>query len=167
MTRSAFDEPSRTATWLLAGGALVSVAAVGAALVSQHVFGMEPCPYCVLQRVIFLAIAIACILGLVMSNPGGRRIFAALGALLGVAGIVTALYQHFVAAASQSCNLTLADKIVGGMHLDSLLPDVFSARASCADAAVDLFGLPYEFWSLALFAALTVALVRVLRQPMG
>jgi disulfide bond formation protein DsbB len=31
---------------------------------------------------------------------------------------------------------------------------VFAPRASCADAAVDLLGLPYEFWSLGLFAVL-------------
>ncbi len=165
MTRSEFDEPGKTSTWLLIGGALTGVAAVGAALVSQHVFGMEPCPYCVLQRVIFLAIAIACGLGLIWSNASGRRIAAGLGLLLGVGGIVTALYQHFVAAASASCNLTLADRIVGGMRLDSLWPDVFSARANCADAAVDLFGIPYEFWSLALFIALAAAMIRVLRRP--
>ena len=38
-----------------------------------------------------------------------------------------------------------------------MLPDVFEARASCADAAVSLLGVPYEFWSAALFAAIGVA----------
>jgi hypothetical protein len=38
--------------------ALVALAAVGAALVSQHRFGMEPCPWCVLQRLIFVGIAV-------------------------------------------------------------------------------------------------------------
>lgn len=166
MRRSEFDEPSHVSTWLLAGGALVSVGAVAAALVSQHVFAMEPCPYCVLQRVIFLAVAIACLIALMLPNPGGRRTATGLGLLLAISGIVTAVYQHFVAAATASCNLTLADKIVGGMHLDSLLPDVFSARASCADAAVNLLGVPYDFWSLALFSALAVGLVRVMRRPM-
>ena len=44
--------------------AVACVAAVGAALVSQHVYGMEPCPWCVLQRVVFLAIALACVIRL-------------------------------------------------------------------------------------------------------
>jgi disulfide bond formation protein DsbB len=66
-----------------------------------------------------------------------------------------------VAAASSSCNLTLADKIVSGLMLDGLLPDVFSPRASCADAAVDLLGLPYEFWSLGLFILIGAAAIRV------
>jgi disulfide bond formation protein DsbB len=40
---------------------------------------------------------------------------------------------------------------MSGSGLDALLPDVFAPWASCKDAAVLLFGLPYEFWSLGLF----------------
>jgi disulfide bond formation protein DsbB len=154
---------------LLAGTALVCIAAVGAALVSQHVFDMQPCPWCVLQRVIFLAIALACGLGLLWHNRIGRMVTIGLALLLTVSGIAAALWQHFQAAASASCNLTLADKIVSGfLQLDSLLPDVFSPRANCADAAVNLLGVPYDFWSLALFVAidgvLTLALITTLRR---
>ena len=150
----------------LVGTALGCVAAVGAALISQHRFYMQPCPWCVLQRVIFLAIAIACVLGLVWRNRVGRRTSAALGLVLALCGIAAALWQHFKAAASASCNLTLADKIVSRwLELDQLLPNVFEPRASCADAAVSLLGVPYDFWSLALFAAMGVVLFTLLRQP--
>ena len=144
--------------------ALLSLAAVGAALVSQHVFDMQPCPWCVLQRVIFLGIAVACGIGLLWRGATGRAFSAGLAFVLALLGIAAALWQHFQAAASTSCNLTLADKIVSRwMHLDSMAPDVFEARASCADAAVNLLGVPYDFWSLGLFAVLTVALVRILQ----
>lgn len=136
---------------LLAGIAVLSVAAVGAALVSQHMFGMEPCPWCILQRVIFLAIALACLIGL-----AARRAAGAVVLLLALCGIAAALWQHFQAAASSSCAMTVADRIVGAMKLDSLWPDIFLARASCADAAVSLLGIPYDFWSLALFVVLAV-----------
>lgn len=148
-----------SARTLLVGVAVTGVAAVGAALVTQHVFGMEPCPWCVLQRVIFLAISLAALVALLLHRVAG----AVLGIALAASGVAAALWQHFVAAATNSCNMTLADKIVGGMKLDSLLPDVFSARASCADAAVKLLGVPYEFWSLALFVLIGAALVQVLR----
>ena len=151
-------------TRLVAVVGLASLGAVGAALVSQHVFGMQPCPWCVLQRVIFLAIAIACIAGLVWRSAAGRTVAASFAIVLAVSGVAAALWQHFQAAASASCNLTIADKIVSGwLGLDSLWPDVFSPRASCADAAVNLLGVPYEFWSLALFVLLALALVRALR----
>lgn len=148
----------------LAGTAVVCVAAVGAALVSQHLYDMQPCPWCVLQRVIFLAIAIACAIGLAWRGRAGLLVGTTLGMLLALGGIAAALWQHFQAAASASCNLTLADKIVSRwLQLDQLLPDVFEARASCADAAVNLLGVSYDFWSLGLFALATVALLTAQR----
>ena len=154
------------ATRPFAGVALAGVGAVAAALVSQYRFDIQPCPWCVLQRVIFLAIALACGLGLVWRSALGRRSSAGLGLLLALSGIAAALWQHFEAAASASCNLTLADKIVSRwLHLDTALPSVFEARASCADAAVNLLGVPYDLWSLALFVLIALAMLRVLRRP--
>jgi protein dithiol:quinone oxidoreductase len=144
---------------LLAGAALLSVAAVGVALVSQHVYGMEPCPWCILQRVIFLAIALVCLVGLV-----ARRLAGGLVVLLALCGMAAALWQHFKAAASSSCAMTVADQIVSAMKLDSLWPDVFLPRANCADAAVSLAGVPYDFWSLALFVVLAAMGVMVARE---
>ena len=153
--------PGHPARLFLAAAAL-SLGVVGTALYTQHALGMLPCPWCVLQRVVFLAIALACVIGLLWRGTVGRTLAAGASLLLAISGMAAALWQHFVAAASASCNLTLADRIVGGMRLDSLWPDAFSARASCADAAVNLFGVPYEFWSLLLFAGLAVVSVRLL-----
>jgi disulfide bond formation protein DsbB len=146
---------------LLYGAAvLLPLLAVAAALVSQHVFHMEPCPWCVLQRVIFLAVALAALPGFLLALRPVRLASTALVVVLAAGGMAAALWQHFVAAASASCNMTLADKIVGGLGLDGWQPEVFEARASCADAAVNLFGVPYEFWSLALFVALAALVVK-------
>ena len=138
---------------------LLSLGALAAALVSQHVFDMQPCPWCVLQRVIFVLIALAALLGLLWRNVRGLRVAATIGIVLAAFGAAAALWQHMVAAQSASCKLTLADRIVSGLQLDALLPQVFAATASCAEAAVQLFGLPYEYWSLALFGVLGLALV--------
>jgi disulfide bond formation protein DsbB len=142
------------ATGVLAGVAAVCLAAVGAALVSQHVFDMQPCPWCVLQRLIFLLIAAAALLGVAWRSQTGQRAAAIGVGLFSGLGTAAALWQHFVAASSASCNLTLADRILSTLTLDARFPQVFAAYASCADAKVNLFGLPYEFWSLGLFLAL-------------
>ncbi len=140
--------------WLAAIAALC-LGAVIAALITQYGFDMQPCPWCILQRLLFVVVAI---LALAAAFLPGRIAFAGLAALAAFGGIAAALYQHFVAAKSTSCNLTLADKIVSGLGLDRALPFVFEVKASCADAAVDLAGVPYEFWSLALFVVV-VAMV--------
>ena len=56
---SLFDRPA--AVLLLVAG--FSLAAIGTALVSQHVFDMQPCPWCVLQRAVFAAIALVALAG--------------------------------------------------------------------------------------------------------
>jgi disulfide bond formation protein DsbB len=149
---------------LLLGIAGLSLAAVAAALVSQHAFDMQPCPWCVLQRLIFLLIAVVGLLGLAWRSGAGPRGIAVGVLLLSGAGIAAVLWQHFVAASSTSCNLTLADRIMNASGLPALLPELFEARATCADAAVSLLGLPYELWSLALFIAIAAAAVGLLLQ---
>ncbi|MDZ7592431.1 MAG: disulfide bond formation protein B [Rubrivivax sp.] len=150
---------------LLAAGIVVPLAAVGLALVTQHVFGMQPCPWCVLQRLIFVAISLAALLGLAGHLTRlliVRRVGAAVMGLLALCGIAAALWQHFVASASTSCNLTLADRIVSGVGVDALWPEVFAPYASCADAAAKLLGVPYEFYSLTLFIGLAAAAMALL-----
>ena len=149
-------------TYLLVG--LAALAAVAGALVGQHRFDMQPCPWCVLQRLLFVAIGALGLLGW-LARP--RVIVQLAGALAGVAaagGIAAALYQNLVAAKSASCNLTLADRIIGWTTLDRLLPEAFEVRASCADAAVQLLGVPFELWSAALYLMLGVAALWALRR---
>jgi disulfide bond formation protein DsbB len=153
---------SRAASPAFALTLILSLGALGVALVSQHAFDMQPCPWCVLQRVVVALLALVGLLGLLWRSLAGTRVAAAIGIVLAALGAAAALWQHGVAARSASCNLTLADRIVSGLQLDALLPQVFAATASCADAAVQLFGLPYEYWSLALFGVLGLALAMAL-----
>jgi len=147
---------------LFAFVAAVSSAALAAALVSQHIYDMQPCPWCVLQRLVFVAIVVFAVLGFVWRGAAGGRVAGTFALLLALVGIAAALWQQVVAAKSASCNLTLADRIVNATTLDRLLPDVFEARASCADAAVSLLGVPYAYWAAAVFALCAIALLRIL-----
>ena len=151
---------------LLGAAAVLAVLAVAAALITQHAFDMQPCPWCVLQRLELVVIALAAALAWLWRSRAGLLVSAAGVIALANLGALSALWQHFVAAASASCNRTLADRIIAALQLDSLLPDVFAATASCADARADLLGVPYEFWSLALFIVLeALAVWAVLRTP--
>ncbi len=143
---------------LLAG--LAAWGSVGAAYYAQHVLQMLPCPWCILQRILFLVVG-AGLIGLAAlpdvrdgATALARRALVVLTGAFALAGVAAALYQNRVASKSPSCDLTLADRIISGLGLDAQWPELFEVRASCADAAVDLFGVPFELWSLALFVAL-------------
>jgi disulfide bond formation protein DsbB len=158
----------RNTSRLLWGMAAACAVALGLALAAQYGWDMRPCPWCVLQRLLFVVIGVLCAVGALA--PQLRRPLAGLSLLTAVAGVAAALYQHTVAAASFSCNLTFADKVVSGLKLDSLLPSVFSATASCAEAAVSVLGVPFAYWSLALFVLLGAAAAAVVgraRRPQG
>lgn len=156
---AALRRPAR----LLLGVSVACYGAVGAALVSQYQFDMLPCPWCTLQRLIFLVLGTLALLG--AAWPAARRLAAGLAVLMAASGVAAALWQHFVAAASASCNLTMADRILAALGLFDLAPEVFAPMASCADAAVNLLGVPYAFWSLALFVVCALGCVAALRQP--
>jgi disulfide bond formation protein DsbB len=131
--------------------AVLAYGAVAAAVVSQFHFNMQPCPWCTLQRFIFLVVGTLALLGAALPAPKLRRLLAGLMALVALSGASAALWQHFVAAASNACKLTMADRIMQSLGLFELAPDLFVPTASCAEAAVKLLGVPYALWSLVLF----------------
>lgn len=143
---------------LLNGIAFACVAAVAFALVSQHVFDMPPCAWCVFQRLIFLVIAAVCWAGVIAARYYAplMRISAALAALLGVGGVLAAWYQYSVASAMFSCDLTFADRFMTTSGLDAGLPWLFGIFATCMDARADILGVEYALWSMALFVAITL-----------
>jgi protein dithiol:quinone oxidoreductase len=142
--------PPASVTRLLAI-AVLSLAAVAAALYTQHQLDMQPCPWCILQRLIFLLMAALAGAGAAVRGIS-QRVSAGAVLLLALCGVAAALWQHFVAAASASCKLTLADQLISGSGLDAWWPEVFGVFASCADAKAHLAGVPYEFYSLTVFA---------------
>jgi disulfide bond formation protein DsbB len=158
-TKNALSLPA-----IIMAGALLAIAV---ALVSQYGFNVQPCPWCVLQRLLFLAIAIVSAMGLPRRMSRYRVVVGGLVLVLALLGVAAAAWQHFVAAKSNSCDLTLAYKIVSmDLHLERFLPSVFEARATCADAAVNLLGISYDFWGLGVFAVIGLIAIQYMRKPM-
>jgi len=138
--------------------AVLCFAAVGLALVSQHVFQMPPCAWCVLQRLIYLAIGVVALAGACAGAIA--RACSAVCALLGVGGIAAAWYQYDVAAQMFSCDQTFADRFMSGSGLDGAIPWLFGIYATCMDASVEVLGVEYVIWSLALFGVLVILALR-------
>jgi disulfide bond formation protein DsbB len=142
--------------------AVAALAAFGGALVSQHVFDMQPCPWCVFQRLLYCVLAALALAGAFTSGMV-RRAMVSLAFVTAGAGIASALYQQLRAVNELSCDRSLAERIIAALHLDSLFPNVFMAFASCADAAVNLLGVPYAVWSCTMFVLLAILLLWTLR----
>ena len=156
----------KTASRLLHLIALLCVAALAVALISQHVFDMRPCAWCVLQRLIFAVIALVCWLGILIGRlaPIVQRCAAGLVVALGIGGVTAAWYQYTVAAKLFSCDLTFADRFMVQSGLDAGIPWLFGIFASCMDARVSLLGIEYALWSMALFVLVALLALAALLQ---
>lgn len=169
MARSVFrtqaPDALRPATLLTLIGA-GSLVVLGVALISQHAFGIEPCPWCVVQRIVVILIAVVALLGAGLARGAARLVPAATGLLvfaLAVGGMLSAWHQHTVAAKTLSCAFTWADRTLLSLQLDAIWPSVFKVGATCADAAKALLlGLPYEAWSGVWFALVALAALLVI-----
>ena len=155
-----FSDLNMTQRKLLNIIAFICLAAVAFALFSQHVLGMLPCAWCVLQRLIFIVIALVCILVNFSGSFIYQKIITFIAAGLSVSGVVAAWYQYSVASASFSCDMTFADVFMSRQTgLDAALPWLFGIYATCMDAAVELFGVEYALWALLLFAVIAIVLI--------
>ncbi len=150
--------------WQLIVIALFAFGVVALALVSQHRFDMQPCPWCIVQRMAFSAIGFVALAGTLWPLHRARRFQMASAFVVGflaVLGAASALWQQLFAAKSSSCHKTVADTLVGLSQLDRLLPEIFQARASCADASVNMLGMPYAVWSLLAFLIIAIAAIKL------
>ena len=169
--RSLFiDRRDTRSVRLLVAIGLLSLGALLIALVSQHGFDIEPCPWCVMQRVVVMAIIMVAFVGALIARglPRLGPIVAALLLLiLSTCGVLAAWYQHTVAAKTLSCDFTWADRTLMAWQLDAIWPAMFRVGATCADAAsARLAGLAFEVWSGALFVLVALAALAVIARVM-
>jgi disulfide bond formation protein DsbB len=140
---------------LLLAIASTCLAFIGAGLYLQHVNGLLPCPLCVIQRYLFLAVALCCFVGAIGDRP---RIGAGLG-LLGALGGLGVAGKHLwvLAHPGLSCGIDPMETILNKIPTATMMPWLFQADGLCEDARDTLFGLSIPMWAALSFGALAVA----------
>ncbi len=141
----------------------VCTALIGSALYLQHAQALEPCPMCILQRYAFISIAIvALIAALHDPRSWGLRVYAALVALLSIAGGGVAIrhswLQHFPNP-SQSCGADL--QYLLDLPLSRGLPAIFRGTGECSAVKWRMLGLSIPEWALVWFVIFAVLAVLV------
>lgn len=144
---------------------ILSFSSVAIALFSQYVFDMQPCAWCVFQRLLYLLIGLFALwLGFIKHTRVRIVLGTASIVALTIIGIFAAWYQEKVAANTFSCAQTLADQIMTKSGLDSAAPWLFGIYASCMDARVKLLGIEYAWWSLAVFTLIGLTSLVILKR---
>ena len=157
-----FPEPSTR--WIFAAVGTISVALLGTAYFLQYGPGQQqPCPLCILQRYVYLAIAV---LALAAAAVGPKRTGAMLTAgVLGsfaATGAALALWQVSKGESMVSCLSDPVGEFVYGLPMRRWWPEFLAAYGGCADKHPPILGLSAPVWSLIWFSGFVAVCLYVL-----
>ncbi|MEB0140223.1 MULTISPECIES: disulfide bond formation protein B [unclassified Undibacterium] len=144
---------------VLLGIATVCVALIAAALYLQVVKHMLPCPWCVMQRYAFLAIALFCLIAAAMPR-GARRVSIGLATLAAFTGVgMAAKHVHLLANPELSCGIDPLETGLNKIFLSQWWPTLFRADGLCDTPYPPTLGLSVPAWALLWFCAITITLL--------
>ncbi len=145
-----------------------SIGLVGGGLVMAHFLRLAACPLCIVQRMLYMLIAlVACVGLLAFRIPAARRTLAAMMGLTAAAGIVAAGYQTWIQrfAPSTTCGADMPwyEQLVE--WAGQQVPVLFLSTGLCSDPAWRFLGLSIAEWSLVAFTGMAVlSLLALLRR---
>jgi disulfide bond formation protein DsbB len=131
---------SRRAGWL---SLLLGAAAALAALLLQHVGGLQPCLLCVLQRYFLLGCVLASAAWVAAPVGRWRAGAAAVAGVLATGGLATAAWQIWIQASPAQVQACLPgwDALLEQLPLSQVLPLVFQGGGDCALRSELWFGV--------------------------
>jgi len=141
-------------------GFLVCAGLIGYALYLQHYEYQNPCPLCILQRMVYMTL-MAVFLVAALHGPGriGARVYG--GLLLLTAGVGTAIaarhvwLQHLPKDRVPECGPGL-EYMLNRFPLTQALEKILAGSGECAEAGWTLMGLTIAGWSLVWFVLLAI-----------
>src|SRR5450830_737539 len=149
--------PMKSSKFLLLSVAVFCVALLGVALYLQIVEEMAPCPLCIIQRYLFLAIALICVI-FAFLPASTTKTGAGLGALVALGGVGTACWHLWVQAhPGTACVIDPLETTLNTIPTAKLLPTLFMADGLCS-VHYPFLGLAIPQWSLICFVLITLVL---------
>jgi disulfide bond formation protein DsbB len=158
---------------LFAATGIAAVGLVGGGLILAHTLNLAACPLCILQRMLYLLLALEAIAACLLtgSSPARtlpRRLAAFVMAATASTGVGVASYQtwlqRFAKGASCTADQPWWEHLVN--WAGAQWPLMFEASGLCSEAGWKFLGLSIAEWSLIAFTSMTIAmLAAMLRKP--
>jgi len=158
--------PPRRPAYLL--GAAVCAGLMGWALWLQYGLQLEPCPLCVIQRLVVIAMGVIFLVA-GLHNPGriGAAVYAGLVVVAGAFGVAVAARHVWIQAQPSgtvaSCGMSL-DYMLESLPFTDVIGKVFAGSGECAEGGWMFLDLGIPAWTLAFFVAMTVAALALVRR---
>jgi disulfide bond formation protein DsbB len=144
----------------------VGLGLVGGGIVIAQTLGLAACPLCIIQRMLYLLLAVIALPGLLLGR-GGRIGVALLLAGTAATGAFVAGYQVWIQRFAQEVNCS-ANQPWWERMVDwagERVPMLFEANGLCSDPAWKFLSLSIADWSLLIFSGLFLfSLYALIRQ---
>jgi disulfide bond formation protein DsbB len=144
--------------WLYLAGAVVVGVMFVSALYLQYVLRQEPCPLCMVQRVIFIAIGVGFFIA-ALHNPKriAARVYSGVIALLALGGVAVAgrhiWIQHLPKDQVPACGPGL-DYMLDNFPMSEVWQELMHGSGECAEKGWTFLTLGIPEWSLVSYVAL-------------
>lgn len=144
--------------WLYLLGAVFSSGLMGFGLYLQYVKHQDPCPLCMVQRVVFIAILVVFALA-TLHGPKrvGEKIYAALIVLLSLSGVAVASrhiwIQNLPKDQVPACGPGL-DYMLETLPMGTVIQKLMHGSGECAEKGWTFLTLGIPEWSLLCYLAL-------------
>ncbi len=144
--------------WLYLAGAIVVGVMFASALYLQYALRQEPCPLCMIQRVIFIVIGIAFFIA-ALHNPKriAARVYGGLIALLALSGVAVAgrhiWIQHLPKDQVPGCGPGL-DFMLKNFPMSDVWQELMHGSGECAEKGWTFLTLGIPEWSLVSYVLL-------------
>lgn len=147
---------------------IVSLGLVGGGLILANTLNLAACPLCILQRMLYLLLAIEAIAAWMLAgSPLPRRGIAFVMAATALTGVGVAAYQTWLQRFAKNVSCT-ADQPWWESFVywaGEQWPLMFEASGLCSEAGWRFLGLSIAEWSLVAFTAMSIAmLIALLRK---
>ena len=141
-------------------GFAAAAAALGFAYVLQYLFGLEPCPLCIFQRVAMAATGVVFLIAALHGPSGvGRWVYAFFALIAaGAGGAIAGRHvwlQSLPADQVPACGPDLA-YLLDILPWQQVMAKVLRGDASCATIDASFAGLSLPAWTLVGFIALAL-----------
>jgi len=151
--------PTPRTTFLLMFLAVIFV--LGVAFYMEYIMGLEPCPLCITQRVMFLGVGLVSLIAFLHNPRGttqiGRRIYGLLVSLFAIGGLYFSgrqlWLQSLPADQVPACGPGIS-YMVDAFPMAEVIKTLLTGDGNCAEVQWTMLGLSIAGWAAVGFVGL-------------
>jgi disulfide bond formation protein DsbB len=148
-------------------GLIITVIIMATALFFQYILMLNPCPLCILQRIIVVTLGVIFLAG-ILHNPKHRlirRLYGQIIATASLAGLAIAgrhaWLQHLPKEQSPECGEGL-NYWISTLSPGQVIEKIFAGQGDCAEIVWRFAGFSIPEWSLIVFLGFFIYGVKLL-----